>query len=323
MAAAQALLDRQLRTDWVGLFNGLLCQVQPAYRTLFGERPLHYYWSAEETKWATDVMFRSPESLAAVYPRLLQYAMRDVRSADVMRFLGRPGTGERVHHRFKGELVTTLKTRTEGTRVKHALNRNSLKMYDKQGSVLRVETTINDARDMKAYRSKEGDPQGPKSWQRLRKGVSDLHRRMQISDQSNSRYLDSLASVEHTQPLGETLRSICKPTQWNGKRVRAMRPLSPDDSRLLESVSRGEFQLNGFRNRDLRQLMFGDASSDKDRRRQSAKTTRLIRLLRAHGLIRKVPKTHRYQLTTSGQTTITAILTAKKASTEKLASLAV
>ena len=240
-----------------------------------------------------------------------------------MRFLGRPGTTERVHHRFKGEVVTTLKTRPEGTRIKHALNRNSLKMYDKQGSVLRVETTINDPRDMKAYRPKEGDPLGPKTWQRLRKGVSDLHRRMQISQQSNARYLDALSAIEHSQTFRETVRMICQPTQWNGKRVRALQPLSPEDSHLLECVCRSEFQLNGFRNQDLRPLIFGTPSASKgDLKRQSSKITRLIRLLRAHNLIRKVPKTHRYQLTRTGCETITAILAAQHASTKQLADLA-
>jgi len=81
------------------------------------------------------------------------------------------------HQRFEGDVITTLKTREEGTRVKHALNRNSIRMYDKQGSVLRVETTVNDPRDMKVFRTKESAPDGPMSWLRLRKGVADMHRR--------------------------------------------------------------------------------------------------------------------------------------------------
>lgn len=170
MAAAQSLLDLQLQTDWVSVFNKLLLTGQPGFRTLFPQ-PLDYYWSADETEWATDVM----------------------------RFLGRP-VKERVHQRFDGDVITSLKTRLEGTRVKHSLNRNSINMYNKQGSVLRVETTVNDPRDMKVFRTKENDPDGPMSWQRLRKGVSDLHRRAQISQQSNERNLESLAAVEHTEP---------------------------------------------------------------------------------------------------------------------------
>ncbi len=198
MAAAQSLLDLQLQTDWVSVFNKLLLTGQPGFRTLFPQ-PLDYYWSADETEWATDVMFNSPKSLDAIYPDLMKHAATQFDSVDVMRFLGRP-VKERVHQRFDGDVITSLKTRLEGTRVKHSLNRNSINMYNKQGSVLRVETTVNDPRDMKVFRTKENDPDGPMSWQRLRKGVSDLHRRAQISQQSNERNLESLAAVEHTEP---------------------------------------------------------------------------------------------------------------------------
>jgi hypothetical protein len=81
-------------------------------------------------------------------------------------------------------------------RVKHRLNANSIKMYDKQGSVLRIETTINDARDLRVYRASETDPHGPKTLRILRKGVVDLPRRADISQAANERYLESLAAVE-------------------------------------------------------------------------------------------------------------------------------
>ncbi len=92
------------------------------------------------------------------------------------------------------------------------------------------------------------------------------------------------------------------------------------DVELLEAISRGEFLLNGFRNRDLRTLLFADASSvsPEEAKRQAAKVTRLLRLLRAHGVITKIPKTHRYQLSTAGRSKVTALLAARQASTEQL-----
>ena len=322
VSAAQSLLDQQLQTNWSSVFDTLLLTVQPNFKTLFPLR-LDHYWSADETEWATDVMFTSSNALSHVYPNLVKHAATQFDTVDVMRFLGRR-VGEKVHHRFEGDVITSVKTRAEGTRVKHALNRNSIKMYDKQGSVLRVETTVNDPRDMKVFRTKENDPNGPLSWQRLRKGVSDLHRRAQISQQSNERYLESLAAVEHTEPLGKTVRDVCQPTTLNGRRVRSLSPLSPADSRLLESVARSEFRLNGFRNRDLRSLLFGELPScPTEQKRQSGRITRQIRLLRAHGLVRKVQGTQRYQLTAKGQTAITALLAAQNASTKQLVQLAV
>lgn len=321
ITAAQALMDQQLQTNWSSVFHSLVHTVQPQFGGLFPQ-PMDYYWSADETEWATDVMFDSTKSLDAIYPGLMRQAMTQFDSADVMRFLGRP-VKDCVHHRFEGDVISSLKTRLEGTRVKHSLNRNSIKMYNKQGSVLRVETTINDPRDMKVFRTKENDPNGPMLWQRLRKGVADLHRRAKISQQSNERYLESLAAVEHAEPLGKTVRSVCQPATLDGLRVRALNPLNPEDSRLLESVSRNEYRINGFRNRDLRSLLFGEEPRcPVDHKRQSARVTRLIRLLRGHGLVRKVQGTQRYQLTPQGQTTITALIAAQNASNQQLTKLA-
>jgi hypothetical protein len=317
---AQALFDRQLKTDWSRLLNRFLRQWHPAHRTLFPQ-PMDYYWSAEETEWATDVMFRSPAALARVYPHLLRHAVTTFGSGDVLRFLGR---SPQVRKNSAAEVLTSFATRPEGTRVKHARNRNSIKMYDKQEQVMRVETTINNARDMKAFRAPEGDPEGQKQWRRLRKGVADLHRRAEISQQSNERYLESLAAVATPDSLGEVVGKVCQPTEWRGRRVRALQPLSEADGTLLAAVARGEFAVNGFRNRDLCAILHGeDHSSDPSAaKRQAARITRQLRLLRGHGLIRKIPKTHRYQLTSSGRTTITTLLVAQQTSVQYLAQLA-
>ena len=89
-------------------------------------------------------------------------------------------------------------------------------------------------------------------------------------------------------------------------------------SRLLEAINRGEFAINGFRNRDLRNLWFSPATAPAEQRRQSAAITRKLRLLRAHGLVHKVPKTHRYQLSPHGREIINALLAARQASTAEL-----
>ncbi|MBU0718608.1 MAG: hypothetical protein KJ749_10200 [Planctomycetes bacterium] len=321
---AQALMDRQLKTDWPRLLDGLLTRVNPVERDLFRRTPVPYYWSVDQSEWATDVMFKSPEALAALYPRLLRHGMQNLSSVDVMRFLGRrvPAHNGR-YGTFKGEVVSDLRERPEGIRVKHRLNRNSIKMYDKQASVLRVETTINDARDMKVYRPKEGQARGPKQWRYMRKGVADVHRRAQVSQRANERYLDSLAAVESGTALGELTERLCRPVAWKGKRVRALNPLSMEDARLLEMVNRGEFALHGFRNRDLRTMWYGPKPAEKQEiRRQSAAITRKLRMLRAHGVIQKVQKTHRYVLTRQGTTSITALLSARAADTAKLLSAA-
>jgi len=121
---------------------------------------MHYYWSADDTEWASDLLFRSLRRLARLYPQLLRHGMQTFSSPDVLQFLERKVPGH-VNGNFTGEVLTDLRRRPEGVRIKHRLNRNSIKMYDKQGSVLRVETTIAHSRDIKVYRRVEGQPDSP------------------------------------------------------------------------------------------------------------------------------------------------------------------
>jgi len=100
------------------------------------------------------------------------------------------------------------------------------------------------------------------------------------------------------------------------RRVRALNPLA-DDAALLEAISRHEFLINGLRNRDLRRILFGGAAPNQARKHAAA-VTRKLRLLRAHGLIEKVPKTHRYLVTGQGGKFITATLAARNANTDSL-----
>jgi hypothetical protein len=318
-AGAQKLMDKQLRSDWPGLLNRLLEQANPALG-LVDAHPTPYYWSMDEGEWASDLAFASASSLAKLAPRLFRQAWLNFDSCDVMRFLGNKAvTAQGPHGNFEGEVVSDLKRRAEGTRIKHRLNGNWIKMYDKQASVLRVETVINQTRDMKVYRTKEGDEDGEKSWQYLRKGVADIQRRAEISQAANERYVEALATVDDSRSLAQLAETVCEAVTWQGKRARGLNPLAKEDARLLEAVNRGEFTINGFRNRDLRNLLFPTPKDKTQERQQSGAITRKLRLLRAHGLIHKVPKTHRYQLSPLGAEVINALLTARQASTAKLA----
>jgi hypothetical protein len=102
--------------------------------------------------------------------------------------------------------------------------------------------------------------------------------------------------------------------------VRALNPLAAADAALLEAVNRAESMIAGFRNRDIRGLLFPGPEPDNaaERKRQAAKVTRQFRLLRGHGLIARVPKTHRYQVTQAGRVRIGALLAARHADTKRL-----
>ena len=310
----QKLMDRQLKLNWPTTLDKIARIVNPAHGEMFKDFPAEYYWSVYQSEWATDVMFRNSSALAAIYPALVQHGITTFSSPDVMRFLG-----GKVHGAFQGEIISDFKNRPEGIRIKHRVGQNSVKLYDKQGSVLRVETTINNPYGMKVFRSREGDEQGRLAWRPMRKGIADLHRRSQRSQASNERYLDALASVNTSTPLGEMVRDICMPTTYNDKRVRALRPWSQEDTRLFQAVTRGEFAVNGFRNRDLQGLLYDDpALSREEKRRRSARVSRLLRMLRAHGLIKKVASTHRYVLTSKGSDILHAVLATQRVTLQQL-----
>ena len=315
-ALAQRLMDRQLAVSWKRLLDSLARALNPLHRQIFKPWPLTYYWSAYQTEWATDLLFRNPEALAAIYPALVRHAMLHFHSTDVMRFLGRKG----LHGKFQGELTSRLKQRAEAVRVKHWADGNSIKMYDKAGSVLRIETTIAKTTPFKVFRPLDRSRSRSRklAWRPLRKGVADLHRRAQVSQLSNECYLNALAAVDDSTRLGELLDRVSIPVTYGHRRLRALRIGDPGDLLLLEAVARGEFATAGFRNRDLRALLYPPTSNPTDQRALSAKITRQLRLLRAHRLINKVPKSNRYRLTKNGQLLTAALFAMRNASLHKL-----
>ena len=207
-------------------------------------------------------------------------------------------------------------------RIKHRVGENSVKMYDKQGSVLRVETTINDVDDFKTFRAPENKPDAAPSWQRMRKGVADLHRRAQVSQAANDRYLQALASVEDTTSLGELAARLCRPVRYQRRRVRAINPHASDDAALLEAISRGEFTLNGLRNRDIRALLYPrPARSRAEQKRQAgwshASCTCSGTPVDTQGVAHAPISPHK-----AGRIVVTAIIAARNANTQELAKMA-
>lgn len=321
---AQQMMDQQVQAAWPDLLKAIARGLNPSHDAMFQAYPIDYYWSAHQTEWATDIMFHDAEALDRLYPGLVRHGLTTFLSPDVMRFLGRniPPSGN-IPPRLLAEVTSDVKRRPEGVRIKHRQGENSLKMYNKQGSVLRVETTINDPADFKSFRTPEGKPEAEKAWHRMRKGIADLHRRAETSHAANQRYLKALASVEDATPLGELTAGLCQAVRRGGQRARPLNPHAPGDARLFDCISRGEFAMNGFRNRDPRVLLFDDAGARlEDRRRNAAAVSRKLALSRMHGLIHKVTHTHRYQITVRGRIVVTALMTARNASTQALTRLA-
>ena len=178
---------------------------------------------------------------------------------------------------------------------------------------------------LKVYRRKQGDDAGPRQWLPLRKlalsregSVADLTRRAELSQAANERYLEALGTIDAGTPLKQLTDKLCRPVHDGKRRYRGLRPFDPQEVKLIEVISRGEYQIAGFRNRDVRQTIYAATDDDRIRRRQSAAVTRQLAILRAHGLIKKIPRTHRYLLTHQGTTVMAALLAARNATLAQL-----
>jgi hypothetical protein len=316
---AQRLLEEQKHVHWPEVLRDLVRPVHPLWDYLHDQARTPFYWMAEQSEWATDYVFRSADDLALWYPRFLRHGILNLSCKDAMRYLGKKVPDE-GYGCLSGEAKIDLRDRADGTRLKFWYNTNALKCYDKEKIALRIETTINSPKEYKVFRTKEGeDSDAPKSWQHLRKGVADMPRRAEVADAANKRLAESFASVAAPQTLGELLKPLGQPVAKDGRRLaRPLNPLTGADGELLRALAQGDYLIHGFRNRDLRASLFGPCEDANERRKRSAKMTRWLAMLKAHGLILRVQKTHRYQLTANGRRVVTALLCAHNATADKL-----
>jgi hypothetical protein len=291
---AQQLSDELVGRKWKPFLDALARRVNP-WLDQPGELVLRpYYWTIRQGEYATDILFRDAQTLADIYPALLDHALRHFHTEDVLRFLGR-----RARCLNSGEVKSSLQRRREGVRLKHWLHENSIKMYDKQGSVLRIETTINNPKRFRVRRRLNKTSRF--KWLPLRKGIADIRRRVQLSRAANERYLEALAVVGEPTPSHKLLDKVSKSVIRGQQRFRALRPVSPEDSRLFKVLLDGKFVIQGIRNKDIREQCWPPAQDQQQERKHAARVTRSLTLLKSHKLIYRVPKTNYYRITKFGQ----------------------
>jgi len=296
LGRAQTMMDSLISRKWVSWLNLLAKRVNPWLAPGHNLSLRSYYWTMRETEYATDVIFKDAASLQAIYPAFITHAIHNFKAQDVLRFLQK-----RLTSQFKGEVHSDLKTRVEGTRIKHWVEENSIKMYDKQACVLRIETTINNPRRWRVWRRTTRKGRPCMAWIQMRRGLADIQRRAQLCRNANERYLEALSVVGEVLPSHRILDPISKRVCHEGRFYRPLHPISPQDAKLFGLICSGQFLLHDFRNKDLRCQLFPHADHNPVARRQaSARISRLLRLLRTHRLIAKVPKSHCYRITGKG-----------------------
>lgn len=320
---AQQLLDEQLNTRFADMLDGFTQRVFPGMEDILGPH-LSYYWTLWQSEWATDLIFDSPESLKTPMDALLRHAHIIGTSTRVLRYLDRPLTkASRPDARSNDTVATRVTDFNDGMRIRHWVDKNSVKLYNEQ-NVLRVETTINDPGKFKVFRHKQGqDKNEPKQRLPMRKGIMDIPLRASVSQDVNNRFMDDLATLEEKTPIRSFMDELTVHITKNGCRFRGLEPVAKDRELLL-ALSDPAYLISGLTNKMLRERL-SDTSfgSGRTRKQLSAKISRHLRLLRSHGIIRKLPRQNRYQVTLKGMRLANALSALLAASVENLLKIAV
>ena len=285
MARAQRFADRFVNLHWPAILNRYARRVTPQLQDILSG--CQHYWVSAQSEYSTDVLFKTRQDLCELYPKLLSHSTLCFGAKEVMNFLGRKLNGN-----FQGEIVSDLSSlvcgRTGGSRIKHRVKQNWLKMYDKSGLVLRVETVINNPEEFRVRKQVLRKGKLYAEWVAMRKGVAYLFRYREVSLQANGRYLDALASVDNPTDAKRALERVTMPKRdAAGRRCAGFNPLARPDAQLFQGLMDGEHCLRGFTNRDIRgrlQSKHHLRACGQDPRKQSAKISRTFRRLHAHRL---------------------------------------
>lgn len=300
---AQELADEIESVKLCARFDAMANRINPflnRIKEIFG---VGYYWCMDQCEYATDIMFKRREDLEEIYPALVEYAITTFSCEDVMVFMGR-----KMHGSFKGEVVSNTKKRSQGIRIKHSMKSNSVKMYDKN-SVLRIETTINAPKEFKIQKEVEGENGNTLKWVPMGKSIANLYRYARVSLAINKRYADAIVGAVPTKKIVEQVEKVTQPTKKGKRSYSGFNVFEPEVTRLFSAVLHGNFTINGFNNKDLRRILFPGSIDDIKTRN---KVTRLIGKLRAHGLIRKAPKSFKYYVSSKGRNIMAGIIFLKQ-----------
>lgn len=321
-ALAQTLLDRQLDTRWEPMLGGFLPGVFPARQAILGPR-LSYYWTLWQSEWATDLIYPSPEDIAPIMDSLLRHAFMTGTGERVLRYLDCPMKKDGMPRaNMNHEVTSKLLDFHDGLRVRHWVDGNSVKCYNEL-NVLRVEMTMNQPGMFHVHRhaQSQGDSE-PKRLLPLRKGVADVVLRTKVSQDVNDRFMDNLATAQCETPVRTLLDEVVKPFTKDGRRVRALDPTGKDRA-LLQALHDPTFCISGISNKALREILCEKTGyKDVTQKQLSAKMSRQLRLLRDHGLIRKMPRQKKYMMTRKGRELTMVLDALLAASTKQLMDIA-
>jgi hypothetical protein len=247
-----------------------------------------YHWSLMQVEYATDLVFRSAAMLKSVYEQLVRESVLSVKAEQVATFLGR-----HITPLLAQEIGSQFSTRIEGTCIKHRFGKCSIKMYDKLGVVLRIETTSNNVSFFKHHRKVE-HRKGPatRALAPVKKSIYSLIDLREILLGCNRRYLTHLSALDDFSAGVRALERVTRPREVDGKTVKGINFFEPGDSALLHALQNPRVNIAGIRRADL---LFALEMFSPTR------LSRQLRRLLDIGVIKRVTGTYRYYMTKAGR----------------------
>ena len=293
---AQRIAHRFAKLPWPKILEKYARLVNPLLHKEL--KPLSHYWVIDQAEFATDLLFESKHALAGLYLRLLELALLTFSPRKIFQYLGR-----KWHERFDGEVQTWYQSvREPGACIKHYMKKNWLKMYDKLGLLLRVETVINQPGEFKVFREcQHRDGSTSTGWYAMCKGVGNLHHYQSHALACNQRYLEALAAVDDPTPGYDDLKVLTEPKRQHGRSYAGFNPAREEEARLFAAVLAGDHIGKGLRNKDIRLALYDNVKDKRRQQRHSAAIGRMLHRLHVRGLMKKVSGTRLWRVTDQGR----------------------
>jgi hypothetical protein len=252
-----------------------------------------YHWSLMQVEYSMDLVFRSEAILKPLYEQLSREAVLSVKAEQVASFLGK-----KISPLLAQEIDSRFTTRIQGTCIKHRFGKTGVKMYDKFGRVLRLETTTNQVSFFKHHRKVEHrDGHATRELAALKKSIYSLIDLREILLGCNRRYLEFLSAIEDTSNGQRDLARLTEPRREGDRTIKGLNFFERTEQRLLRALQRPEFNIHGVRRADLALFLPGLSAS---------RLSRQLHRLRFLGLIKRVTSSYRYYLTRLGRSAIAA-----------------
>lgn len=245
------------------------------------------HWSVMQMEYATDIIFKDQKTLAPIYEELVRTLSHAVKPDNIAMFLGK-----RLDPRFEGELGEQFSTRIEGHSIRHYMNKSGIKMYDKFGFILRVESFSNDISFFKHHRKVE-HRDGTSSYKvaNMRKTIFSIPQLITVMYGCNRRYIEFLCAVDDPTNGIKKVNKVSGRIKIKGRSFRGFNLFNEDDEKVFRIISQGDSQGFGIRNSTMRRAM----------NKNTGQVSRILKRLRTHGIIKKARKSYKYYLTSLGR----------------------